>query len=73
MRAREQSRERIPALGLEEHPDKAFIGRIECGFDVLGYHFTPAGYRHENDCELYRESHLGFMSKSAAGSARGDT
>jgi RNA-directed DNA polymerase len=28
---------------LEKHPDKTFIGRIERGFDFLGYHFSPAG------------------------------
>ena len=30
-------------LSLEKHPDKTFIGRIERGFDFLGYHFSPAG------------------------------
>ena len=25
------------------NPDKTFIGRIERGFDFLGYHFGPAG------------------------------
>src|SRR5437588_1237504 len=30
-------------LRLEKHPDKTFIGRIERGFDFLGYHFSPAG------------------------------
>jgi len=29
------------SLGLEKHPDKTFIGRIEKGFDVLGCHFRP--------------------------------
>ncbi len=29
------------ALGLEKHPDKVFIGRIERGFDFLGYRFSP--------------------------------
>jgi RNA-directed DNA polymerase len=29
-------------LNLEKHPDKTFIGRIERGFDFLGYHFSPA-------------------------------
>jgi hypothetical protein len=29
-------------VGLEKHPDKTFIGRIERGFDFLGYHFGPA-------------------------------
>ena len=33
----------LAALGLEKHPDKTFIGRIERGFDFLGYHFSPAG------------------------------
>ena len=30
-------------LKLEKHPDKTFIGRIERGFDFLGYHFSPRG------------------------------
>ncbi len=25
------------------HPDKTFIGRVEKGFDFLGYHFGPDG------------------------------
>ena len=28
---------------LDKHPDKTFIGRIERGFDFLGYHFGPDG------------------------------
>ncbi|MDA2917047.1 hypothetical protein MYX64_09455 [Nitrospinae bacterium AH_259_B05_G02_I21] len=28
---------------MEIHPDKTFIGRIERGFNFLGYHFSPAG------------------------------
>jgi hypothetical protein len=28
------------SLGLEKHPDKTFIGRIERGFDFLGYRFS---------------------------------
>src|SRR5947209_17663144 len=31
------------ALSLEKHRDKTFIGRMERGFDFLGYHFSPAG------------------------------
>ncbi len=31
----------LDALQLEKHPDKTFIGRIEKGFDFLGYRFTP--------------------------------
>ncbi len=30
-------------LCLEKHPDKTFIGRIERGFDFLGYHFSRDG------------------------------
>ena len=33
----------LGSLNLEKHPDKTFIGRIERGFDFLGYHFRPAG------------------------------
>jgi hypothetical protein len=33
----------LGALRLEKHPDKTFIGRIERGFDFLGYHFSRAG------------------------------
>ncbi len=30
----------LASLGLEKHPDKTFIGRIDRGFDFLGYHFS---------------------------------
>ena len=33
----------LGALRLEKHPDKTFIGRIEKGFDFLGYHFSRTG------------------------------
>ena len=33
----------LGALRLEKHPDKTFIGRIERGFDFLGYRFGPEG------------------------------
>jgi RNA-directed DNA polymerase len=32
----------LAALGLAKHPDKTFIGRIDKGFDFLGYHFDRA-------------------------------
>ena len=31
----------LGSLRMEKHPDKTFIGRIQCGFDFLGYHFGP--------------------------------
>jgi len=33
----------LDELKLEKHPDKTVIGRIERGFDFLGYHFVPDG------------------------------
>ncbi len=27
-------------LKLKQHPDKTFMGKIERGFDFLGYHFS---------------------------------
>jgi RNA-directed DNA polymerase len=33
--------ETFDTLGLEKHPDKTFIGRVERGFDFLGYHLAP--------------------------------
>ncbi len=33
----------LGSLRLEKHPDKTYVGRIEKGFDFLGYHFGPAG------------------------------
>jgi RNA-directed DNA polymerase len=33
----------LGTLKLEKHPDKTFIGRIERGFDFLGYHFSRPG------------------------------
>ena len=32
-------------LKLEKHPDKTFIGRIDRGFDFLGYRFVAKGLR----------------------------
>ncbi len=33
----------LGSLRLEKHPDKTFIGRIEKGFDFLGFHFSRDG------------------------------
>jgi RNA-directed DNA polymerase len=33
----------LGVLSLGKHPDKTFLGRIERGFDFLGYHFSLAG------------------------------
>jgi hypothetical protein len=35
----------LGSLRLQKHPDKTFIGRIERGFDFVGYHFSRAGLR----------------------------
>ncbi len=33
----------LAELNLEKHPDKTYIGKIEKGFDFLGYRFEPRG------------------------------
>ncbi len=33
----------LSLLGLDKHPEKTFIGRIERGFGILGYHFGTEG------------------------------
>ena len=33
----------LGALGLEKHPDKTFIGKIERGFDLSTLSFQPGG------------------------------
>jgi len=45
----------LGALSLEKHPDKTFIGRIERGFDFLGYHFSPEGLTvsKKDTCRFY--------------------
>ncbi|MGO9121261.1 MAG: hypothetical protein ACLQPD_27075 [Desulfomonilaceae bacterium] len=35
--------ETFSELKLQKHPDKTCMGRIEKGFDFLGYHFSPHG------------------------------
>ncbi len=33
----------LTSLGLQMHPDKTFVGRIDKGFDFLGYQLSAAG------------------------------
>ena len=33
----------LAELMVEKHPDKTVMGRIEKGFDFLGYHLSPKG------------------------------
>ncbi len=35
----------LDELKLDKHPDKTFIGKIEKGFDFLGYTFGTKGLR----------------------------
>lgn len=53
-------------LKLEKHPDKTFIGRIEKGFDFLGYHFAPGGLSiaRSTVAAFFLSVPTGFMSKS---------
>ncbi len=43
-----ESNQVLASLGLEKHPDKDFIGRIERGFDFLGYRFQASPNRNRN-------------------------
>ena len=42
-RLRKAVNEVLGSLCLLKHPDKTFIGRIERGFDFLGYYFSRTG------------------------------
>jgi hypothetical protein len=35
--------ETLAGLSLEKHPGKTFVGRVERGFDFLGYRLSPNG------------------------------
>ena len=46
-------------LKLEKHPEKTVIGRIEKGFDFLGYHISPEGV------SVARKTVENFIERSA--------
>jgi hypothetical protein len=46
-------------LGLEKHPEKTFIGRVERGFDFLGYHFSKAGL------SVAKQTVINFIQKAS--------
>ncbi len=48
----------LGALRLKKHPGKTFIGRIEKGFDFLGYHFSPRGLT------LARQTIVNFLERA---------
>ena len=56
---------RLLAITGHWHPDKTFIGRIERGFDFLGYHFGPEGLTMAaRTIEQYVERALRFTSRN---------
>ena len=66
----------LGSLNLEKHPDKTFIGRIERGFDFLGYHFRPAGLSVaqktvdnflQRATRLYEQERMGIVAPGALG------
>lgn len=68
--------ETLEALGLVKHPNKTFIGRVERGFDFLGYPFTPQGLRIAPACaerllmkahRLYEQERAGRKPPGALG------
>jgi RNA-directed DNA polymerase len=66
----------LQSLWLEKSPDKTSIGKIERGFDFLGYHFSHEGLRAakatiqkfvERVSRLYEQEREGRVSPSALG------
>ncbi len=66
----------LGSLRLEKHPDKTFIGKIERGFDFLGYHFSRDGLRVakatiqrfvERASRLYEQKRVGAGAPDALG------
>ena len=55
----------LDKLRLEKHPDKTFIGKIERGFDFLGYHFSPEGLSVAQPTleRFFEKKQPGFISK----------
>jgi hypothetical protein len=49
----------LACLGLDQHPEKTFIGRVERGFDFLGYHFSTAGL------SVARQTMINFIEKAS--------
>jgi len=49
----------LASLAVEKHPDKTFIGRIERGFDFLGYHFSRVGLT------IARKTIANFITKAS--------
>jgi hypothetical protein len=56
------------ALRLKQHPDKTFIGRIERGFDFLGYHFSrgPMGLATKTIDNMLAKMHRLYEQKKTA-------
>ena len=68
--------EALGSLRLEKHPDKTFIGRLEKGFDFLGYPFSPEGLRVatatiekfiKRTSRLYEQERMGAVAPDALG------
>jgi hypothetical protein len=49
----------LACLGLDKHPEKMFICRVERGFDFLGYHFSTAGL------PVARQTVINFIEKAS--------
>ncbi len=58
----------LRALGLEKHPDKTTIGRIEKGFDFLGYRFSrqPIGLAEKTIQHMMNQWHRLYEQKKTA-------
>jgi hypothetical protein len=60
-------------LKLEKHPDKTDMGRIEKGFDFLGYHFSPHGLTlADKTVENFLEKARRINARKSPGSGKGE-
>jgi hypothetical protein len=63
----------LECLGLDKHPEKTFIGRVERGFDFLGYHFSTAGLSVAKQTVINLIQKASQLYEQAGGHATGAT
>ena len=62
--------ETLAELRVEQHPDKTFVGRIEKGFDFLGYEITSTGIEGIAQRTLDSFAHVRRLYEQGADSIR---
>jgi hypothetical protein len=48
---------------VEKHPDKTFIGKVDRGFDFLGYRFTPMAVHGLDVAKKTIENHVARITR----------